>query len=46
MLDCSTEIITQEQTREQCDPDRICDLVFERLETKKKEERNGTLQYS
>lgn len=36
MLDCSTEIITQEQTSEQCDPDRICDLVFERLEVKKK----------
>lgn len=34
MLDCSTEIITQEQTHEQCDPDRICDLVFERLEVK------------
>ena len=36
MLDCSTEIITQEQTREQCDPDRIRDLVFERLEIKRK----------
>lgn len=36
MLDCSTEIITQEQTSEQCDPDRICNLVFERLEIKKK----------
>ena len=36
MLDCSTEIITQEQTSEQCNPDRICDLVFERLEVKKK----------
>lgn len=36
MLDCSTEIITQEQTYEHCDSDRICDLVFERLEVKKK----------
>lgn len=36
MLDCSTEIITQEQTCEQCNPDKICDLVFERLEVKKK----------
>ena len=36
MLDCSTEIITQEETSEQRDPDRICDLVFERLEIKKK----------
>ena len=36
MLDCSTEIITQEQIYEQCDPDRICDLVFERLEVEKK----------
>ena len=36
MLDCSTEIITQEQTSEQFNTDRICDLVFERLEVKKK----------
>lgn len=36
MLDCSTEIITQEKKFEQYDPDRICALVFERLEIKKK----------
>ena len=36
MLDCSTEVITQEKELEQCDPDRICALVFERLEVKKK----------
>lgn len=36
MLDCSTEIITQEKECEQCDPDRICALVFERVEVKKK----------
>lgn len=36
MLDCSTEIITQEKTSEQCDTDRICNLVYERLEVKKK----------
>lgn len=39
MLDCSTEIITQEKECEQCDPDRICALVFERLEVKKKREK-------
>lgn len=36
MLDCSTEMITQEQTCDQCAPDRICNVVLERLEVKKK----------
>ena len=36
MLDCSAEILTQENLGEQCDPDKICDLVFEQLEIKKR----------
>ena len=36
MLDCSAEILTCENTGEQCDPNKICKLVFERLEIKKK----------
>lgn len=39
MLDCSTEIITHEEMNEQCDPDKICNIVFERLEIKKKRKK-------
>ena len=39
MLDCSAEILTQETLGEQCDPDKICDLVFEQLEIKKRSGR-------
>lgn len=39
MLDCSTEIITHEEMNEQCDPDKICNIVFERLELKKKRKK-------
>lgn len=43
MLDCSAEIITHEETGEQCDPDKICNIVFERLEIKK---RRGQKRYA
>ena len=43
MLDCSTEIIAHEEMNEKCDPDKICNIVFERLELKKRRERNDIL---
>lgn len=36
MLDCSAEILTQERESEECSPDDIVKIVFERLEIKKK----------
>ena len=39
MLDCSTEIIAHEEMNEKCDPDKICNIVFERLELKKKRKK-------
>lgn len=36
MVDCSAEILTRENSGEQCNSDKIRKLVFERLEIKKK----------
>ena len=39
MLDCSAEILTQEQKSEECSPDEIVKIVFERLEIKRRRNR-------
>ena len=39
MLDCSAEILTQEQGLEECSPDEIVKIVFERLEIKRRRNR-------
>lgn len=39
MLDCSAEILTQEQESEECSPDEIVKIVFERLEIKRRRKR-------
>ena len=36
MLDCSAEILTQEQESEECSPDEIVKIVFERVEIKRR----------